>query len=380
MSVLLIEVMTNTVSGLMEIDWEEFLNDAVLTRFSSTLSAFKDACDVVLTEHDGTALEDFIDILTQALLLAEAASPDSRVLPGQVQKAKDRFVEEDAQKAWNDWFGGSVGTSIIAGADVVLAVSSLDDQSLIEFQKGQASFDTPGMPRRGDGRHNCITGMLNLVWEEDEFFSLAEDGCRQVAKATKQWSPIGMETRYQEIGACFMRLHGEILWADAAASYEIYETCLSCVELWDSEASKAGNLENFSAEARQTATTVLGVSFVRGETLFSFYDKINGFLKTCSLCTKHSTDIKKAQEMVEKEIPEFRKNVTFRQSVMYVCLAQANIIVSATENPTLVTSFDALYEDFKCYWNSSALSQAITLIEESSQEPLGSLWFCSTLR
>ena len=87
--------------------------------------------------------------LSDAKIIVEAASPDTRVLPGQLVAAKTRLSAESASKLWHAWFVTSTGTVILADADMLLAASALDEQSLQEFMLSEKVLDENGMPKRG---------------------------------------------------------------------------------------------------------------------------------------------------------------------------------------------------------------------------------------
>ena len=69
-------------------------------------------------------------MLKSAEVVLDAACPDTKVLPGELSKAKARLQQDDAVKIWKCWFSSSAGTVVLADADMLLAASALDDEAL----------------------------------------------------------------------------------------------------------------------------------------------------------------------------------------------------------------------------------------------------------
>lgn len=232
-------------------DANDFLKDCIINIVSNFLSsttakatttdAIRDTLTEVITKFKQTLARmdgdhtKFQAALEHALTILDAAQPESKILPGQLIDAKTALSDDDQfKKLWHLWFQSATGTVLLADADMLLVASALDVECSQEFALAQRVLEEGDMPRSENGR---LLGSLQMV-KTDTMAPLVQDASRQLCKALKSWSPVGIEENAAGICNVINSIGDILAFFDCAAAAVVTMAWHEQIDDWSQHFAK----------------------------------------------------------------------------------------------------------------------------------------------
>ena len=280
----------------------------------------------------------FVEVLSDAKVVLEAALPETKIKPGQLMGAKARLSEEScAAKIWHGWFESSSGTVILADADMLLAASALDDQCLEDYLMCEKVMDEEGMPKRNE--HGFIEGLFDMV-VNGHTTALMSDSGKQLVMAMKSWSAMGAEEYMPRVATSITRLTDCIYFVDAACSQKFATTWGACLTMWDDAFTDMPSDKPLPLVPENMAIHARGIDFEGTEkvedalvaaastTIAGLEDTLRG----------RSEETERALSQMREALNTFKHNQLCRDHLRSDGVDKASIVAEA---------FDALPFDFK---------------------------------
>lgn len=365
------DCITNVVATYLE---SEVAEQATLDAVRDELVAQLDAFLVVLQALRSMDGHMFVDIMRAARTVLDAAAPETRILPGQLIAAKATLEADAASKVMLRWFGSEPGVAVMAEADLILAASALDAESLTEFSLAEKVLSSDIMPVVAES--GVLAGDIARALD-GEVNRYATDAMKQVSTSMMSWSPAGVEEHMQRVIAVLRRLRDVLVFCDVVRTWHLLESWFGYVDEWDTIFSdlpldqKAPLISDKVAADAASALSMEGSSESDGQASIDFLGQLTvslGHLKA------RDEEVRGAIESLEQVADQCGKHLRARESLTRLCSTRASVLVKCHKDmPVGVTNLLQQYLG-ESGGGGSVVELAVRLAEAAKLEDHGKLF------